>query len=62
MQGEANATRVVALSTPHGALRIRLKPSGTFQRAFRPGCTLGDFCTVKCEFYRAEPASCCRER
>ena len=58
MQSEEalNATRVVALSTPHGALRIRLKPEWHLPSVrFVQAAALGDFCTVKCEFYRAEP-------
>ena len=51
-----DATRIIALKTALGDLRIRLKPdwhvpSVEFVRA----ATLSDSCTVKCELYRAEP-------
>ena len=51
-----NATRVVALRTAAGDLRIRLKPEWHLPSVrFVQQAALGDFCTVKCELYRAEP-------
>ena len=51
-----NATRVVALRTTAGDLRIRLKPEWHLPSVrFVQQAALGDFCTVKCELYRAEP-------
>ena len=51
-----NATRVVALKTSAGELRIRLKPEWHLPSVrFVQAAALGDFCTVKCELYRAEP-------
>ena len=54
-----NATRVVALRTSAGDLRIALKPEWHQPSVrFVQHAALGDFCTVKCELSRAEP---CRE-
>lgn len=51
-----NATRIVALKTRHGELRIRLKPEWHLPSVrFVQAAALGDFCSVKCELYRAEP-------
>ena len=55
-EAKLNATRVVALRTSAGDLRIRLKPEWHLPSArFVQKAALGDFCTVKCELYRAEP-------
>ena len=51
-----NATRVVVLRTAAGDLRIRLRPEWHLPSVrFVQQAALGDFCTVKCELYRAEP-------
>lgn len=51
-----DAVRVVALKTSAGEIRIRLKPEWHLPSVrFVQAAALGDFCTVKCEFYRAEP-------
>ena len=51
-----NATRVVALKTASGELRIRLRPDWHMPSVhYVQRAALGDFCTVKCELYRAEP-------
>ena len=51
-----DATRIVALHTAFGDLRIRLRPEWHLPSArFVQRAALGDFCTVKCELYRAEP-------
>ena len=51
-----NATGVVALRTAHGSLRIRVRPDWHLPSVrFVQAAALGDFCTVKCELYRAEP-------
>ena len=51
-----NSTRIVSLQTTHGALRIRLRPDWHVPSVrFVQAAALGDFCTVKCELYRAEP-------
>ena len=52
-----NATRMVALRVgSHGELRIRLKPEWHLPSVrYVQSAALGDFCTVKCELYRAEP-------
>jgi len=53
---ELNATQIVTLVTGEGELRIRLKPEWHLPSVrFVQAAALGDFCTVKCEFYRAEP-------
>ena len=51
-----NTTRIVSLRTGAGELRIRLKPEWHLPSVrFVQAAALGDFCTVKCELYRAEP-------
>ncbi len=49
-------TRVVALRTQFGALRIRLRPEWhTPSVRYVQHVAQADLCTVKCELYRAEP-------
>jgi hypothetical protein len=51
-----NSTRIVSLRTKFGELRIRLKPEWHLPSVrYVQAAALGDFCTVKCELYRAEP-------
>ena len=48
---------VIALTTPHGVIRIRLKPdwSQSSVEYVRRVAATGSLCTPQCEFYRAEP-------
>jgi len=51
-----NGTRIVALKTKFGELRIRLRPEWHLPSVrFVQRAALTDSCTVKCELYRAEP-------
>jgi cyclophilin family peptidyl-prolyl cis-trans isomerase len=55
-EAQLNATRVVALKTRFGDLRIRLRDDWHLPSVrYVQQVALGDVCTVKCQLYRAEP-------
>ncbi|KAL1495152.1 hypothetical protein AB1Y20_017017 [Prymnesium parvum] len=55
-EARLNATRVVALRTARGEIRIRLRPEWHLPSVrFVQQAAVTDSCTVKCELYRAEP-------
>ena len=54
-EASLDAVRIVAIKTQFGDVRIKLKPEWHLPSVrFVQAAALGDFCTVKCELYRAE--------